>query len=306
MSERPNSSPSGVFDRPVKARSSPSRLESDLLKAPEGVDPERKPAPMFRMDDQPPTTERPNKDSVPVAPVVTSREDVKPNFPDPFAVQYQMRTEVEAKSKALQRLAESGTAEATKAQEALNNQGSTDFNDDDITAEDMKLAEQLIFKGYAETNVAMASFPDHKFTICSTNAEEMSIIDEMAFDMIKTAKDNKDGTVDLPENHIRTMRNALLIALSYRGVDQKELMDDPICYLNTLKKAILRVSDLLNDGKIEDAVSLKGNVKTALTKRATTVKRLPTPMIDFLSNEKYKFDTKMFTVMNMKGIIPKS
>jgi galactokinase len=128
----------------------------------------------------------------------------------------------------------------------------------------------------------------------------------MAFDLAKSVKTNDDGTIDIPDNHIKTLRNALFVALSYRGCDNHELMSDPTCHLNTLKKAILKMNDCFNDGDLENGKQLKDSIKNALKKRATAVKRLSTTMIDFLSGEKYKFDNKMYTIMNKKKIIPKS
>jgi hypothetical protein len=230
----------------------------------------------------------------------------KEEFPDPFTIQRNQVAETESRMKAVARKSEAGDSEIERTQQALNNQGSNDLDDDGITEADMKLAEQLIFNGYAEKDVEMESFKGKKFTICSTNAEEMDIIDDIAFDMIKSVKSNDDGTVDLPENHIRTMRNALLVALSYRGFNNKELSSDPLSYLNTLKKAIIKIGELCNDGEVIKASELKNSVKKALNKRASLVKRLPTPLIDFISGEKYKFDSRMSEIMNMKGIIPKS
>jgi len=232
--------------------------------------------------------------------------ETKEDFKDPFALQNEQRSHAETVSRSIERKAASEVGEAEKVQNALNNQGLGSSEEDRISPEDMKLAEQLIFRGYAEKNVVMDSFPEKKFTICSTNAEELSIIDDVAFDMVKNIKTNEDGTVDLPENHIRTMRNALFVALSYRGVDGAELSSDPLSHLNTLKKAIFKVNDFYNDGEIKKAEELKNSLKKALVKRATLVKRLPTPLIDFLSGEKYRFDGKMAEVMNQKGILPKS
>ena len=231
----------------------------------------------------------------------------KEEFKDPFAIQNDLRSQAETKNRAIERMAASETDAAQKAANALNNQGELSAGvDDGITADDLKLAEQLIFKGYAEKNVEMEAFPGKKFTICSTNAEELSIIDDIAFDMVKNIQTNSDGTVDLPENHVRTMRNALFVALSYRGVDGVELCTDAVCHLNTLKKAIFKTNELYNEGDIKKGDELKVSLKRALVKRATAVKRLATPLIDFLSGEKYRFDAKMAEVMNKKGILPKS
>lgn len=180
-----------------------------------------------------------------------------------------------------------------------------DLDDIEIEEEDIKLAEKLIFDGYTEIDVKMDRFPDRSFTICSTNAEEISFIDEVIFDMVK-GKETADGLIDLPQNHINTMRNALFVALGYRGKDKTELCENRIQHLNTIKKAIMRIGDLEMDGKLEEAIKLKDSLKSALKARAIKVKRLPTPVIDFLSAEKYKFDRKMYKIMTTKGVVPKS
>jgi pyridoxal biosynthesis lyase PdxS len=81
---------------------------------------------------------------------------------------------------------------------------------------------------------------------------------------------------------------------------------DTIAHLNTIKKAIIKVSELENSGEMVKAKELKESLKKALIKRATAIQRLPTPMIDFLSGEKYGFDSKMFSIMSSKKILPKS
>lgn len=235
-----------------------------------------------------------------------SERQVKPNFPDPFVLQSEMKEKTLTATRAAERKIDQSMSAATQAQDALNKSGFTELEEDAITAEDMKLAEQLIFRGYAETNIEMPNFPGRKFTICSTNAEEIAMIDDMAFDMVNDAKKNEDGTVDIPENHVRALRNALFVALSYRGCEGKELMSDPTYHLNTLKKAILTMNDYLNSGDLDSAQKLKASIKKALKMRGTAVKRLPTTLIDFLSSEKYKFDNKMSTIMSQKKILPKS
>jgi hypothetical protein len=253
-----------------------------------------------------PAPQTPEIQNPAVAPGQGTTPVQKEEFPDPFTIQKNQVVETESKMRNLARKSEMADSEIEKTQQALNNQGSSTLEDDGITEEDMKLAEQLIFNGYAEKDIEMDSFKGKKFTICSTNAEEMSVIDDIAFDMVKNVKANSDGTVDLPENHLRTMRNALFVALSYRGCNNKEISTDPLSYLNTLKKAIIKTNELYNDGEIIKASELKESVKKALIKRASLIKRLPTPFIDFISGEKFKFDSKMSEIMNMKGIIPKS
>jgi hypothetical protein len=176
---------------------------------------------------------------------------------------------------------------------------------DRFNEEDIKLAEQLIFKGFAEFDIEMPKLPNTKLTICSTSAEEVAIADEIIYDMVKKGEDEK-GKVNLPANNVQAMRNALFVSFCYRGVNKKELTADTRCHLNSIKTAVIRVSDLENAGDLDGATSLKKSLKKAIIERATAVKRLPTPLIDFITEKKYEFDTKMTAIMNAKNTIPKS
>lgn len=201
-------------------------------------------------------------------------------------------------------------ANATNA--ALNNTGpgrnvEAELEElDKISEDDLKLAEKMIFDGFAETDVTMPNLPGHALTICSTSAEEANLTEEVIFGMVKKAEDLKDGTVDIPQSKIQSMRNALGIAIAYRGMDKKELVDDTSCYLNTIKKAVTRLSELENSGEMDDAKKLKDSLLKALIKRATAVQRLSTPLIDFLAVSKYEFDSKMYKIISSKQVLPKS
>ena len=243
-----------------------------------------------------------------ITPTQESSEPVpqKEAFPDPFKEQARMTQETMLKMKHTDKAEEAQTDQINKINEAMESKNLNPMDEEKVTAEEMSLAEQLIFKGYAETQVEMGAFPGKKFAICSTNAEELSMIDEVVFDMVKGAKSNSDGTVDLPENHLVTMRNAVFVALSYRGIDGKDLAPDAQYYLNSLKKGVYLMNEMYNDGKIDEANKLKESLKKAIIKRATLIKRLPTPLIDFLSGEKLRFDSKMSRIMGLKTIVPKS
>lgn len=233
------------------------------------------------------------------------QQPVKEDFPDIFKEQEKMVKNI-GKPGLLKK--DIDEVEVDKVNKALSGEGAAAIDEDiiKISAEDMKLAEQLIFNGYAEAQISMKNFPDRKFTICSTNAEEIGLIDEVVFEKIRSVKQNEDGSVEMPENAIRSLRNALFLSVSYRGIDGKDFTNDPLCHMSTIKRAITKMGELYNVGEITKAEELKKNIKTAMNKRAMFVKRLPTPLIDFITNEKYNFDVKMLRVMNEKNIIPLS
>lgn len=174
-----------------------------------------------------------------------------------------------------------------------------------IDPKDLDLAEQMIFKGYAEDDVEMVNFPNHKFTICSTSAEEIAIVEEIIFDVLK-GSERDDGSVNLPQAKVTGLRNGLFVAISYRGMDENELSNDSKCHLNTIKTAVIRANDLENSGSIDEADKLKESLKKRLLQRTALVNRMATPVIDFLSESKYLFDTKMNRILSSKEIIPKS
>lgn len=256
---------------------------------------EKPPAGVFDKKNKPTVADAVHEDAV-------SGPEDKDNFVGPFEQQAdEIKTRVASQKKNVQRdYAEQAASNINKTMDSPD-----PFEDETVTENDMKLAEKLIFDGFAECEAQIPNFPDQKFTICSTNAEEISIIDEIIFDMLKS-KERPDGTFDIAQNNVTTMRNALTVALGYRGRNQTEICTNRTEHLNTIKRAIIKVGDLESEGNLKAAAELKQDLKGALLKRARKIKQLPTAIIDFLADEKFKFDKKMYTIMTAKTTIPKS
>ncbi|RLI55297.1 MAG: hypothetical protein DRP09_10245 [Candidatus Thorarchaeota archaeon] len=230
-------------------------------------------------------------------------EKPKQNMEDVFTQQNRDVRKRAVKSKAAYE-GDDSQVMADKINKSLS--GEPELQDVEISDADVKLAEKMIFDGYAETEVSMDSFPDRKFTICSTNAEEIGMIDEIIFDVMKK-HETKDGMVDIPQNKIQTLRNSIFIALGYRGPNGDDLCGvDRSRNLSVIKKAIIRRGDLENAGDMEKCEQLSEGLKQSILMRARKVQQMPTPLIDFISAEKYMFDKKMYKIMTMKGVVPKS
>lgn len=250
-------------------------------------------------------------DSKPVVGRVTPVQE-KQDFKDPFKEQAdQLATRKNKADDIAKKVIDSQASQMVdKANAALS--GSTSKFDmkefeelEKISDEDLELAEQTIFKGYAELNITIPNMPKHTFTLCTTSAEDMSIIDEILYDMVK-GKEDKDGEVDLPAQHVQTMRAALFLALGFKGTDGKDFCDEPINQLATIKKAVIKVKDLECSGEIDKSIALMKSLKDSVKYRAVRMRRFPTPVIDFLSGKKYEFDNRMYTIMVSPKIIPKS
>ena len=242
-----------------------------------------------------------------VAPVV------KEDFRDPLSVHAESMAN---RASSADRMAKASVDAKTtdmidKVNEAMSTQNSLkeDMKEFDeqmkISDEDVALAEQVIFRGYAELEVTMANIPGHRFTLCTTSAEDMSLIDEILFDMVK-AKENEKGDVDLPSQHVQTMRNALFLALGFKGVDGKDFCDEPIYQMMTIKKAVIKIKEYENAGDLPKMNAMSADLKRSVKYRAIRIKRYPTPVVDFLANKKFEFDQKMYTIMMSEKILPKS
>lgn len=226
----------------------------------------------------------------------------KADFKDPFQIQ---RESIQKSMNHQRKIKEPNYTElmADKVNKAMNPDKGVVEND--ISPEDLDLAEQMIFRGYAETDVSIPVFKDKKFTICSTSAEELSMLDEVVFNYAKSFERN-DGTFDIPQNKISSLRNSLFVAISYRGMNGSELCDAGAYHLNTIKRGIIKVEELLLSGDVEKSNNLKKQVEKSLLYRAAQIRKMATPLIDFLSSEKANFDAKMLRIMSDKDLLPKS
>ncbi len=245
-------------------------------------------------------------DSLPVQEQQGSQQTLREDFPDVFAQQTELINNSRSAAASMMNKKDKGeesVEQLNKAMGGTNNNGGIDEEVLKISKEDLALCEQIIFKGYAETDVSMKNFADKKLTICSTNASEIDLIDEIVFEKIRSAVQNPDGSCELPENSIRSLRNALFLSVSYRGINSVDLSNDSLCHLNTIKRAIIKLGDIQNEGNMPKAEELKKSIKQAMLKRANLIKRFPTTLLDWITNSKYEFDTKVLKIMNSPNIV---
>ncbi len=178
----------------------------------------------------------------------------------------------------------------------------------EVTEAEEALAEQMLFNGYASKDVVIPVFARKgtHVTVTTITAQEMSLVNQMVFDYIREAE-NKDGNLDIPEIEIAAYRSALTACLTFRGINGKDLCEnDAVATLYQLKAGIKKANSLLSSGNIEKGESLITSVKQKVRYRVSQFKDLPTPVTDFISDERYRFEQRMFEVMNKEAILPKS
>jgi len=195
---------------------------------------------------------------------------------------------------------------------AFNNQDDTSLvskEEEDmmkISEDDVEMAQQIIFKGFAMKESVMEIAPDTKFVITTSTAEEISIVNYMMM-VLLNENENVDGKVEIPQVELTAIKNSYNLALSYIGMDYNDIMeDDPSCRLETIKAGIKKMSEMYAMGDSEKADKIRQSIYDSVRKRSSIIRQMSIPLIDFISDEKYKFDAKMYNVMKRKSIIPKS
>jgi len=177
--------------------------------------------------------------------------------------------------------------------------------EDDITEEDMALAEELLFKGYAQFDKKIPVGKDNFATLCSTTAEESQLINELTFDYIKEHESEDGKSSDLPENNVNLMIQFFNIALAFKGYNGGDICEKKIYQIDLIKSAIKKLRSLEDSGNIKGYEEMRGQIKNSIKGRASKIRTIPIAVIDFLSNQKFQFDRKMYEIMNRDNIVPK-
>ena len=177
---------------------------------------------------------------------------------------------------------------------------------DAILPEDIELLSQMVFKGYAEKVINIPNLKDAAITICTSSAEDVSLIDDIIFDIVKQYEVKDSDTLDIPQQYLTTMRHSVNMALYYKGINGVDICDNSNYQLQTIKSAIKKLSSHRSTGELEASKKLFELIKKSINARVSYIRQIPTVIIDFISNQKYRFDMDMNRVMNTSNALPKS
>ena len=226
-------------------------------------------------------------------------QDKKQDFKDPFKENSERITKTQ--KKAADAMVQEALEKTMSTPSLPENEAEKKPDIPEISKEDLDLAERMIFNNYAEIDVTMPNLTKYTYTISTMSAEEINLIDELVFEYVKENDDK------ISQQMVATFRSLCFVALSYRGMNKEELCKERgTAQLNTLKTAIMRSNELLGLGDLEKAASLRAEIKKETKYRIMKIRRMSPAIIDFILDEKAKFDQKMHDILNMKGVIPKS
>jgi len=196
----------------------------------------------------------------------------------------------------------------SKANEAMSNQGvDLDDEEDDITEEDLKLAEDLLFNGFAEKTVSHSRFKNYTIKICSTTPAEYDIVDVATMRFIDSKK-NSSGGVDLTDAIINSRRRLFLVALTVSEINGSDIIpNDPVLLARNVKTAVKKYETFCAKGELENASKQLESIISAINKRAHTISMsIPAQVVEWMSRQKADFDAMMSIVIGYENIVPKS
>lgn len=178
-----------------------------------------------------------------------------------------------------------------------------------VTEKDIEIAQQLIFRGYAE-KIIEHSMLGIKIKITTLSSEELSLIDNITLQMLKQYKDLGQEE-SLTDFEVYNYKSALNISLSYVGVSKinDEIMDfDKEYSLEKIKHSIKVLSDFeVENGIGKEYFEKKEDVKNSIKKRCLTFKNaVHSHLKNFIIVERSNFDSDIDAIMSKKAIIPKS
>jgi len=171
------------------------------------------------------------------------------------------------------------------------------------TEEDLRLAEELLFNGFAQKDIRLTE--KTTATVYSINANEMQLINEMMFEFTKQYE-LADGKLDVSQRTMDLMNQLYVLSLSFKGYNGNDIVPVKAGSLDLIKSAFKRMAETEIAGQIEIFDKLREEIKIVVKKRAAEIKKLPASIIDVLSSKRYEFENTMYAIVNRGDILPKS
>ena len=175
----------------------------------------------------------------------------------------------------------------------------------EITEEEEELAEQMFFQGYAEKEYKIKLLKDKNLTVCTITPHEMTIVNNMIYDTIREHTD-EDDNLTIPQVEITSLKNNYILALSFIGFNGEDICSKDVTSTSRIiKLAIKKLGELVAYGDIEKVETLRKDIYAKIKIRVNAIKSLPTHVIDYISDTRYEFESRMYEIMEGEAIIPK-
>lgn len=243
-------------------------------------------------------------------PSEATRSVQKQDFADIITQDTQLKQNTAAALKKAQEATKPTEDAVSKLNDALSGKNSEnakiekeleDFNK--FSEEDIALAEELLFNGFAKKDFKLSE--KYSATIYTSSASDISIVNELMFEFTKKYE-KPDGRVDISQKALDHMQQLYLLAISFKGYNDKEFSTEKIRSLDLIKNAMKKLSEFEISGELDNYAKLMEEIKKAVRSRAAEIKKLPASVIDSISFKRYELERTMYDIVTRGDILPKS
>lgn len=179
--------------------------------------------------------------------------------------------------------------------------------------EDLALAEELLFRGYAEKTYKVLK--NATITVTSMSAAEVELVNEMVYEFANKPapapdKDTKPDpfapTPGISAKVVESYQQALIIALGFKGVNGSDISPAATRTLAFIKSGFKRMSEQEIEGDVANYTITRAELKKVVGRRAAEMKRVQVSLIDVISKRRFEFERMMHDIMSRDDLLPKS
>jgi uncharacterized alkaline shock family protein YloU len=240
--------------------------------------------------------------------------NAKKDFMSPDAIAAQQRREHEEAQSQIKRDANKADAQINGLNSALSGDATAKTEAEiksleKYTKEDLKMAEELIFRGYAERDVEI--IPGAKATIASMSAAEVELVNEMIYEYANNIEKADAANKDKSESSgvsvkvIDGLQQMLFVSLGFKGFNGKDISPSTSRTLQMIKSGVRKMTDCEIDGDIAAFKEIRKELKKTIWARAAELKRMPVSITDSISKKRYDLEKMIFDLTSRDDLLPK-
>lgn len=153
---------------------------------------------------------------------------------------------------------------------------------------DYKLAEEVVFKGFASKEYSFGRDDKFKVVVTTTTANEELIIDQLLSEYV---------TNDPSAQSMQHYTAIVITALSLESLNGRAFPDNPRLNLELLKAALKKLIEFERDGNIEKYNEQHTAILKLVKARISYVKSMPTPVLDIIAKKRSMLESMVIKLL---------
>ena len=177
--------------------------------------------------------------------------------------------------------------------------------------EDVELAEQLMFKGWARKSYKILG-GKHSIEVLTTTPLELDIQSQIVQTWMSGFKQPNErlgvvGDVFPSSTEVNSKEKLLRMSLGFQGMNGKDFCDDVDYQLVTIKNGFVALSKAIMTGNLEEMQGTKKILLELVDRRAQYMSaKFDINFLDLVASKKFELENLMMAIMSNTQTIPKS